>query len=212
MLTLFHVCMPELLSGNVTAAETHEQELFSLAQEKLAPLWRAHAIIIRGRALSMKAQAADSVKLIETGLKDFESTGATHFKPFFLAELALAFGQCAEFGKATDCILEALNTVEKTKERWAEAEIYRVAGELSLGVRNTHDAEAQFTRAISVAREQHAKSWELRAATSLARLWKNEGRGREARDLLSGIYGWFTEGFDTRDLKNARALLDTLAA
>jgi class 3 adenylate cyclase/predicted ATPase len=212
MLTLFHVCMPELLSGNVTAAETHEQELFSLAQEKLAPLWRAHAIIIRGRALSMKAQAADSVKLIETGLKDFESTGATHFKPFFLAELALAYGQCAEFGKATDCILEALNTVEKTKERWAEAEIYRVAGELSLGVRNTHDAEAQFTRAISVAREQHAKSWELRAATSLARLWKNEGRGREARDLLSGIYGWFTEGFDTRDLKNARALLDTLAA
>jgi predicted ATPase len=132
-------------------------------------------------------------------------------QPIFLAELARAYGQCGEPQKAKNYTSEALEAVEKTKERWAEAEIHRTAGELSLGIRNPHDAEAHFTRSLLVAREQHAKSWELRTATSLARLWYDQGRRGEALDLLVPVYGWFTEGFDTADLRRAKVLLDVLS-
>jgi predicted ATPase/class 3 adenylate cyclase len=211
MYALFHSSMPEILSGKVAAAEAHGQELLSLADEKVAPLWRAHGIIIRGRTLSMRGLAAEAAKTIESGLNAFESTGATHFKPIFLAELALAHAQCGEFDKARNYISEALKAAEKTKERWAEAEIHRAAGELSVGMRNLQHAEVQFTRSLSVAREQHAKSWELRTAISLARLWLDQGRRSQALDLLAPAYGWFTEGFDTADLIRAKMLLDELS-
>jgi predicted ATPase len=104
--------------------------------------------------------------------------------------------------------------VETTKERWWEAEINRVAGEIALKSPqpDAAKAEASFERALSVARQQQAKSWELRAAMSLARLWQSQGKVQQARDLLAPVYGWFTEGFDTRDLKEAKALLEELAA
>jgi predicted ATPase len=104
--------------------------------------------------------------------------------------------------------------VEKTKERWFEAELNRIAGEIVLKSPPHDVAKAQeyFERALAVARQQQAKSWELRAAMSMARLWRDEGKRDEARELLAPIYGWFTEGFDTRDLKEAKALLDELAA
>ena len=210
MYVLFHVCMPEILSGKIAAAEAHGQELLSLADEKVAPLWRAHGIIIRGRSLSMRERAAEGTKIIETGINAFESTGATHFKPIFLAELGRAYGQCGELEKAKNYISQALKAAEKTKERWAEAEIHRTAGELLLGSDNLHDAEVHFTRSLSLAREQHAKSWELRTATSLARLWHDQGRRSQALDLLAPLYGWFTEGFDTADLMRAKLLLDEL--
>jgi predicted ATPase len=210
MYALFHVSMPEILSGKVAAAEAHGQELLSLADEKVAPLWRAHGIIIRGRTLSMRGQTAEGAKFIETGLNAFESTGATHFKPIFLAELAHAYWQCGDFEKAKNYISEALKAVEKTKERWAEAEILRTAGELLLGSDDLLGAEVHFTRSLSLAREQHAKSWELRTATSLARLWHDQGRRSQALDLLAPLYGWFTEGFDTADLMRAKLLLDEL--
>jgi predicted ATPase len=111
-------------------------------------------------------------------------------------------------------ITEAMTAIETTKERWSEAEINRMAGEIALKSPEHDVAKAQgyFERALDVARQQQAKSWELRAATSMARLWRDQGKRVEARDLLAPVYGWFTEGFDTRDLKEAKTLLDELAS
>ena len=105
-----------------------------------------------------------------------------------------------------------MTAVDTTKERWCEAEVHRVAGEIALKS-SEHDvakAEAYFERALSIARQQQAKSWELRVAMSMARLWRDQGEVQQARELLAPIYGWFTEGFDTRDLKEAKVLLDEL--
>jgi predicted ATPase len=106
-----------------------------------------------------------------------------------------------------------MTTAETTKETWCDAEIHRTAGEIALMSPEPDAAKAQahFERAIAIARAQQAKSWELRAATSLARLWRDHGNRHQARDLLAPVYGWFTEGFDTADLKEAKALLDELA-
>ena len=103
--------------------------------------------------------------------------------------------------------------IETTKERWFEAEVRRIAGEVGLKFPepDTAQAEAYFERALAVARQQQAKSWELRAAMSMARLWRDQGKREEARELLAPVYGWFTEGFDTPDLKEAKALLEELA-
>ena len=121
------------------------------------------------------------------------------------------FGQ---FDDAWRCIDEAMMAVETTKERWFEAEIHRIAGEIALmsPEPDAAKAEAYFERALAVARQQQAKSWELRAAMSLARLWRDQGKVQQARELLAPVYGWFTEGFDTRDLKEAKALLEELAS
>ena len=107
-----------------------------------------------------------------------------------------------------------MNSIETNKEKWFEAEVNRVAGEIALKSPE-HDAakaEAYFERALAVARQQQAKSWELRAAMSMARLWRDQGKPQQARELLAPVYGWFTEGFDTLDLKEAKALLDVLAS
>ena len=114
---------------------------------------------------------------------------------------------------STRCINEAMTTMETTKERWCEAEINRAAGEIALTSpeRDEAKAKAYFERALAVAREQQAKSWELRAAISMARLWRDQGKRQQAHDLLAPIYGWFTEGFDTLDLKEAKSLLEELA-
>ena len=106
-----------------------------------------------------------------------------------------------------------MTAVETTKESWCEAEVNRIAGEIALRVPkpDARKAEEYFDRALAVARQQQAKSWELRAAMSLARLWRDQGKGQQARELLAPVYGWFTEGFDTRDLKEAKALLEELA-
>src|SRR5262249_28308776 len=123
------------------------------------------------------------------------------------------YADLGQFGDAWRSIGEAITAVETTKERWCEAEGHRVAGENALRSPepDTAKAEADFERALAVAREQQAKSWELRAAMSMARLWRDQGKQDEARGLLAPVYGWFTEGFDTLDLKEARALLDDLA-
>jgi predicted ATPase len=123
----------------------------------------------------------------------------------------------AELGQLDDawrCIDDAIETIERSKERWCEAEAHRIAGEIALKslARDPEKAEACFDRALAVARQQRAKSWELRAAMSMARLWRDQGKQDAARELLAPVYGWFTEGFDTLDLKEAKALLDELNA
>jgi predicted ATPase len=127
--------------------------------------------------------------------------------------LARAHAELGQFDDARRCIGEAMTAVETTKERWWQAEVHRTAGEIALKSPepDAAKAEAYFERALAVARKQQAKSWELRAAISMARLYFDQGKRDEARDLLAPVYGWFTEGFDTLDLKEAKALLDELA-
>jgi len=127
--------------------------------------------------------------------------------------LATAHAELGQFDDAWRCIEEAITAAERTKETWFEAEVNRVAGEITLKSPepDTAKAEACFERALAVARGQQAKSWELRASTNLARLWRDQGKRDAARALLAPVYGWFTEGFDTLDLKEAKALLDELA-
>ena len=127
--------------------------------------------------------------------------------------LARAYAELGQFDDAWRCIGEAMTAVETTKERWCEAEVDRMAGEIALKSPqpDATKAETYFERALAVARQQQAKSWELRAAMSMARLWRDQGKVQQARELLAPVYGWFTEGFDTRDLKEAKALLEELA-
>ena len=133
--------------------------------------------------------------------------------PLYLSYLARAYAEHGQFDDAWRCIGEAMTAVETTKEKWCEAEVNRIAGEIALlsPQPDVAKAEAYFERALAVAREQQAKSWELRAAMSMARLWRDQGKRQQARDLLAPVYGWFTEGFDTLDLKEAKRLLGELA-
>jgi predicted ATPase len=133
--------------------------------------------------------------------------------PWYLLHLASAYAELRQFDDAGRAVGEALTIVQTTKETWCEAEVNRVAGEIAMmsPERDIAKAEAYFERALEVACGQQAKSWELRAAMSMARLWRDQGKLDEARDLLSPVYGWFTEGFDTLDLKQAKALLEELA-
>jgi len=128
--------------------------------------------------------------------------------------LARAYAELGEFDDARRCIDEAITTTDTTEEMWSEAELNRMAGEIALmsPEPDAAKAEAYFERALGVARAQQAKSWELRAAMSMARLWRDQGKPQQARELLAPVYGWFTEGFDTRDLKEAKVLLEELAA
>jgi predicted ATPase len=131
-----------------------------------------------------------------------------------LSFLARAYADVGKFDDAWRCIGEGITAVEKTKERWSEAEVYCTASKIALISLepDATKAETYFERALTVARRQQAKSLELRAAMSMPRLWRDQGKRDEARDLLAPVYGWFTEGFDTLDLKEAKALLDELHA
>jgi predicted ATPase len=133
--------------------------------------------------------------------------------PLYLSYLARAYAELGQFDDAWSSINEAITAVETTKEKWCEAEVHRTAGEIALKspVPDAAKAKAYFTRALAIARAQQAKSWGLRAAMSMARLWRDQGKRNEARDLLAPVYGWFTEGFDMLDLKQAKVLLEELA-
>ena len=156
---------------------------------------------------------SDAVHKISSGIAAWRSTEATAFVPFYLSCLARAYAQLGQLEEARRAIGEAITTIEGTNENWFEAEINRTAGEIALKSPEPDAAKAAgyFERALSVARKQQAKSWELRAAKSMARLWRDQGKRDKARDLLVPVYGWFTEGFDTLDLKEAKTLLDALA-
>ena len=164
--------------------------------------------------MALTGRASDAVRTITSAITAWRSTGSTLWMPFSLSYLVIAYAELHQFDDAWRCIAEAMSAVENTKERWCDAEINRMAGEIALMSPSPDAAkpETYFERALAVARTQQAKSWELRAAMSMARLWRDQGKRDEARELLAPVYGWFTEGFDTRDLKEAKALLDELAA
>ena len=152
--------------------------------------------------------------MITSGITAYRSTGSRVYLPIFWSHLSSAYAQLGQFDDAWRCIGEAVTAVETTKERWYEAEINRIRGEIALKLPQLgpSQAEAYFERALSVARAQQAKSWELRTATSYARLLRDQGRVSEAYELLAPVYGWFTEGFDTYDLREAKALVHELAS
>src|SRR5262249_17500800 len=147
------------------------------------------------------------------GLRAFQATGAVIARPYYLALLAGAYGTTGEPHVGLTVLAEALTLVDTTGECWCEPELYRLKGALLLqqSLDNATEAEACFQHAIRIAQSQQTKSWELRAARSLSKLWQQQGKRQEAHDLLAPVYNWFTEGFDTADLKDAKALLDSLA-
>src|ERR1700733_9653590 len=168
----------------------------------------------QGCALALTGKVSDAVHKITSGITAVQSTGGTLWMPFRLSHLTRAYAELGQFDDAWRCIGEAMTAVETTKERLWEAEVHRMAGEIALMSLEPDavKAEAYFERALAVSRAQQAKSWELRTAMSVARLWRDQGNVSEAHELLAPVYGWFAEGFDTLDLKQAKALLDALNA
>ena len=186
-------------------------ELISLATEQGQPQHLALGTMLRGWALAAGGDAAAGSGELRRGLAAYQATGGEQWLPYFLALLAEAQGPAAEASGALD---EALARAERTGERWFEAELYRRKGEALRGLASERHAEAEdcYRHALALARGQAARSWELRAATSLARLWRDQGRSGEACELLAPVYGRFTEGFDTPDLRETEALLDELSS
>jgi predicted ATPase len=203
-----------ILCGKYGSANELLDELVALADAKGAVFWKAPGIGNQGCLFALTGKASDAVQKITSGLSAWRSMGTTVLMPRWLSYLAGAYAELGQLGDAWRCIDEAITAIETTNERWWEAEVNRMAGEIALKSPEPDavKAEAYFERALAVAREQQAKSWELRAAMSMARLWRDQGKRDEARELLAPVYGWFTEGFDTLDLKEAKALLDELSS
>jgi predicted ATPase len=189
-------------------------ELIGLADERGAPYWKALGTAERGWLFALTGKASDAVRAITLGITSLRSMErATLYEPNHLQYLAMAYAELGQLDDALRCIDDAIDKLERSKEKWCEAEVHRIAGEIALKspAPDSEKAEKYFDRARTVARDQQAKSWELRASMSMARLWRDQGKREEARELLAPVYGWFTEGFDTLDLKEAKALLDELA-
>jgi predicted ATPase len=169
--------------------------------------------VLRGWALAEQGQGAEGIAQIRQGLAAWQAMGEALYQPRFRALLAEIYGNVGQPETGLTVLAEVLADVHNTGLCYCEAELYRLKGELLLqqATGSGDEAEICFRQALDIARRQQAKSLELRAATSLARLWQQQGKRAEARELLAPIYGWFTEGFDTADLQKAQALLKALA-
>jgi predicted ATPase len=200
--------------GNYTTARAELTEGIALSGEKDAIFWKAQATASLGVVSALIGEPVDAVSMIGAGIAMWRSTAATASVPFFQSHLAEAHAMLGQFDEAQNHIDQAVATIESTGERVWAAEVRRLAGEVALLLprAETTLAQTHFEYALAVARQQQAKSWELRAAISLACLWRDQGKVQQARELLARAYGWFTEGFDTRDLKEAKALLEELAS
>ena len=198
--------------GSYAIANAQLDEVITLANETGALFWKVGGMLVQGCLFAITGRASDAVRTITSGLSAWRATGTTVWMPTYLSYLTRAQAELGQFDEASRCISEALIAVQTTNESWYEADIHRIAGEIALRSPepDVAKAEAHFERALQVALVQRAKSWELRAAMSMARLWRDQGMPQRARELLAPVYGWFIEGFDTRDLKEAKALLDEL--
>ena len=214
MIALSIADLTHMLCGNYAAGSERINELVALADEIGGAFWKLAGAAIRGRHLALIGNAADSIPLMIATRNAYEATGANFLAPLDLAILGSTHAALGKVNDARRYVADAMNSIETNKEKWFEAEVNRVAGEIALKSPDPDRMKAQeyFRRALAVARQQQAKSWELRAAMSLARLWRSQGKVQQAHELLAPVYGWFTEGFDTRDLKEAKALLQELAS
>jgi len=195
------------------AVQERAEALIILSTEQGFPHWLAYGIILRGWARALRGEGAEGIAQMRRGLVAHRGTGAELHRPYFLSLLAEAYGEAGQPEEGLTVLVEALALVDKTGERHCQAELYRRRGELLLmrQMQKVGEAEECFRQALDTARHQQAKSLELRAAMSLSRLWQQQGKQKEAHHLLADIYGWFTEGFDTPDLQEAKALLQELA-
>lgn len=185
-------------------------ELISLAAEQRFQFWLTVADILRGHALCACGETRAGLALARKGLADQIAGGSHLNETCYLGLLAQSCERAGEVDEALVLLATALETAEATGERWFEAELYRLKGTWLMTHRrgDQEEAEAYLLRAMSVARGQNAKMLELRAATNLCRFWRDQGKRAEGNRLLTGVYGWFIEGFDTTDLQDARALLE----
>jgi predicted ATPase len=212
MYALYWASVTYVCCGKYAAARPLIDELFLLAGKKGAFHWRALGMMQQGVEMASSGDSAGAVHTINGGIGEYQSNGSTLMLVRYFAYLARTHAELRQFDHAWRSINEGMSLIETAKERLWEAEINSIAGEIALmsPESGAAKAEAYFERALKVARAQQAKSLELRAAMSMARLWRDQERVQQARDLLAPVYRWFTEGFDTRDLKDAKALLDAL--
>jgi predicted ATPase len=197
MYALFHAGLNHGHCRDYAAAIAQVDELIVLADDREAPYWKATGTVLRGWLFAVSGKPSDGVLAITSAITSLRS----------------AYADLGQLDDARRCIDDAIEKVESSKEKWCEAEVHRIAGEIALKSPgpDMEKAERYFDRALAGARQQQAKWWELRAAISMALLWRDQAKSQQARELLAPIYGWFTEGFDTLDLKEAKALLDELA-
>ena len=208
---LGHACFLDQLRGDAVGVLRNAAAVRRLAEEQAIPFWSGRAAVLEGWAAGREGSPEAGAVAILRALDTLLSIGVRLFRPYHLALLADVEGRAGLHDAASARLSEALRAAEETGERWYEPELHRLRGELAL--RQGHDAspaEPAFRAALGLARRQGARTWELRAAMSVGRLWADRGERRRAHDLLAPAYGWFTEGFDTADLREARALLGAL--
>jgi predicted ATPase len=196
----------------VQAVQEHAEALITLCSERGFAFWLAHGKIFQGWAVTAQGEGAEGIIQMRQGLVAYQATGAEIDRLYFLSLLAEAYEKVEQPEEGLTVLAEALTTLDNTGERHWEAELHRLKGELLLirKGRRMEEAEDCLRKAVDTARRQQAKSLGLRAAISLSRLWQQQGKRDEARQMQADIYGWFTEGFDTVDLQEAKALLEEL--
>jgi predicted ATPase len=211
-LALYWAAVLHHLRREAPQTQAHAEVGMTIATDQEYPQYLAQATLLRGWALAESGQWEEGITQIRQGLPAYRATGATAYRPYYLALLAEASIQVGQTAEGLEALAEALTTVARSGVPWWEAELHRLRGELLLqhAVAQPGEAEACFQQALTVARRQQAKSLELRAAMSLARLWQRQSKRADAHQLLAEVYGWFSEGFDTADLQEARALLTAL--
>ena len=211
-LALYWAAMLHHLRREAPLTQARAEAAMTIATEQGFPQELARATPLRGWAQAASGHGEERRGQIKQGLAAYRATGSTAERPYYLALLAETSAKVGQTAEGLEALAEALATVAQSRVRWWEAELYRLRGELLLqhAVPQPGEAEACFQQALTVARRQQAKSLELRAAVSLARLWQQQGQRAKAQALLAPIYGWFTEGFDTADLQEAKVLLEEL--
>ncbi|MDX1488082.1 MAG: hypothetical protein R3268_07775, partial [Acidiferrobacterales bacterium] len=210
--TLAFVALVHVLRREPAAARQRTKATMEMSTQQRNPYFLAWGTVLHGWALAAEDQVEDGIAEIEQGVTAYAATGSQTWLPYLFALQAETYGRAKRVDDGLTVVSEALALADKTEERCWQAELNRVRGELLMTLAPTGRVEAEncFTHALNIARDQHAKSWELRAAMSLVRLWGDQGKRKKARELLAPIYSWFTEGFDTADLTEARAFLDEL--
>jgi tetratricopeptide (TPR) repeat protein len=209
---LFGVSTIHLWRRESQEALEFSAKAIALCDERGVPFWRATASVSHGHALAMQGRTGEGIVEVSDALSAYRSIGAKVLQTMYLASLADVYRLAGRADAGLEAVDEGLHAAHETGERCVEAELYRLRAELLRMEGKDDQAEADLWRALDAARAQQARLLELRTALSLSRLWRDQGKREEARQMLAGIYGWFAEGFETRDLQEARTLLEELGA
>jgi predicted ATPase len=212
VVVLLRACWMEWVARSPHEAQRHAEEALNLSNEHGFQFWLGWGFVYRGWSLTALGQAGEGCNLLTKGLSLCRATKAVTGTPPALMLLTEAYAKLGRTTEGLNCLDEAAQIIDTTDERYSEVELHRLRGDLLNATGDRSAAEQNYHQALAVAKPQGARLFELRAATSLARLWRDQGKVRQARELLAPVYGRFTEGFDTRDLKEAKALLNELTA